>query len=54
MVLFLVRFVILEKLVWKAQPGRLDTEVQSEKTDGLLSLSQEKYVKTPHTIFENY
>lgn len=42
--LFLVRFVILEKLVWKALPGRSDTEVQSEKSDHLLSFYQEKYI----------
>lgn len=54
MFLFLLRFVILEKLVWKAQPGRLDTEVQSEKIDGLLSFAQEKYIYSPPIIFENY
>ena len=42
--LFSLRSVILEKLVWKAQPERSDMWVQSEETDRLLPFCHEKYL----------
>lgn len=45
--LFSLRSVILEKLVWKAQPERLDMRVQSEKTDRLLPFCHEKNTYKP-------